>query len=102
MGFALCLKYYHLCNEERVPGSYLLRARNLDGLLEFGDGFVVLPLFLEHVAPVVVSSRVFRIELDGLLVFGDGFVVLPLFLEHEAPVVVSWRGFRIELEGVLV
>jgi len=53
-----------------------LRARKLDGLLVFGDGFVVLLLVIEHDAPVVVSKRGFRIELDGLLVFGDGFVIL--------------------------
>ncbi len=70
-----------------------------DGLIEVGDGLVVLLLKGPGIATFFEGEGGIRVEPDRLVEVGDGFVVLLLGEPSRAPTVKGFRELGVEPDG---
>ena len=65
---------------------------DLQGLVEVGNGLVILALGRKDAAPVIVGFRILGVDLQGLVEVGQGLVMLALAEIENPP----------EIEGLVI
>ena len=71
-----------------------------DGLVEVGNGLVVLAHVAIGNAPATVRFGAFRVEPDGFVGVGNALVVLVLVDISAAPLAIGRGVFRVQADGL--
>src|SRR6266851_1843777 len=94
-----CFKVRIVSSPLMCPGKVTIEA---DGLLELGDGGVVLTLGVKRTSQGVVRRGIVRFEAEGLFELGDGGIVLALGVKRRTQAVARRGIVRSEPKGFLV